>query len=267
MGPLSGVGSTDIYTVYDGQIYIFASEQCRAGFLRAPEELLPSADARPTSDEDAQARGLTLLRRALEGMGGTRALDALTSYAQREQERVEHDGSLYDTGEALRIDFATGAVTLTSWWGDWQSDAMVTSERSYMEVENETFEMHPAQIEAVRRRARVNPLSVLAARKRADFVAWAAGAERLGDEAVQLLGCWFDGTRVVLAIDARGRVRSARFRERGPSMAFGEVRIDFSDFEVQAGVPVARTHTATFDGAPYERWTRTFATVAVVAAE
>ena len=47
MGALSGEGTTDLFAVHEGKIYIFASEGCRRGFLKAPQKVLDRADPLP----------------------------------------------------------------------------------------------------------------------------------------------------------------------------------------------------------------------------
>ncbi|MBM4013781.1 MAG: hypothetical protein FJ293_02315 [Planctomycetes bacterium] len=41
MGPLSGVGHPDRFAVWNERIWLFASDQCRTGFLKSPEKLQP----------------------------------------------------------------------------------------------------------------------------------------------------------------------------------------------------------------------------------
>ena len=77
MGSLSGTGNPDRYYVFNRQIYIFASEQCRNGFKAAPEKHLEGPDAPPTGSPAELRRGKELVALALKGVGGAARIDRL----------------------------------------------------------------------------------------------------------------------------------------------------------------------------------------------
>src|SRR5215510_10496247 len=83
MGPLSGVGSTNIHAVHDGRIYIFASQQCRNGFLAAPDKLIEHDDPPLAASREAEQRGRALLELVVERMGGAARVDSVNTYHEK----------------------------------------------------------------------------------------------------------------------------------------------------------------------------------------
>ena len=65
MGPGSGRGSPSRFAVHDGRIYVFASDQCREAFLKAPEKFLDPDEPAPADDAAARAAGAALVEKAV----------------------------------------------------------------------------------------------------------------------------------------------------------------------------------------------------------
>ncbi len=70
MGPLSGSGHPDRFSVFEGKIYIFASDSCEAAFRGDPKRFADSADAPPAGGEAEAKAAEALLRKAVEAIGG-----------------------------------------------------------------------------------------------------------------------------------------------------------------------------------------------------
>ena len=92
----SVVDGPKIYTVHAGRIYIFASEQCKAGFLKGPDKLLERDDSPPQGDDAAKKRGRELIELAVTAAGGAAKLDRLRTFRQAIEKREESGGKQYD---------------------------------------------------------------------------------------------------------------------------------------------------------------------------
>ncbi|MEM7203238.1 MAG: hypothetical protein AAF628_23450 [Planctomycetota bacterium] len=252
MGPLSGIGSAEIYAVHAGRLYLFASDQCRDGFLRDPEALLLGADPVAVGDAAARARGVEWLARAAAAVGGEEALDrVLTLRRSHVRERV-HGEDPYEYGDAWHVDFGGRAVRET-WWAKvaaedgWKRRDVLTPQGDFsVRGTDVAVELHPSQVTAIRQRLGRQPLVILKARGRDDFVAVACG-EAAGVARVEVS---FAGATTTVGIDAAsGRIVSACFRGRGPSQRLGEVVRTFHDFEDFGSLELATRYEVTFDGA------------------
>lgn len=87
MGPLTGRGNPENYTVHDGKLYFFASPGCKSTFLKNPPAFLDAADAPVKGTESAKE----LLNKAAAAHGG-KALDAIQSLNWYESKNFKQDG-------------------------------------------------------------------------------------------------------------------------------------------------------------------------------
>lgn len=249
MGPAVR-GNPDLFWVYKGRIYLFGSPACVKMFKESPEKYLET-DAAPSVAPTAEAerRGRALVERAVEAAGGAARVDALKSYEERattaarvQQGVAQIKTSLYIVypGRARQertLPFGTFATVLAG------REAFTVFPRGSAELIDE-------QRAAFARTLELRLLTILRARRDADFRATAAGATRVGGVAVEQVDVSFGGVRARLGIDAAtGRVLSVAYRGRGDSGAFGEIVQTFSDFRAVGGLVLPFKTTATFDGA------------------
>lgn len=249
MGPLSGEGRCDIFTVHDSRLYIFASEQCRAGFLRAPEAVLEKDDAPPRADEAARKRGRDLIELAVKAAGGAERIDAVRTLRQRIERTEEYRGKDVAASDTLILAFPDRARSESTWnesaWGHARA-----GEQGFF-FGGDPRPMADSQIRAFARVCNHHPLAVLRARKAPDFVAASVGSASVGDRPVERVACAFDGTLTTLGIDpATGRILSATYVGRGSGARLGTVHKTFSQWKTVRGVTLPTEWTATFDGEP-----------------
>src|SRR5205085_2228437 len=79
-------GTPDLYTVYQGRIYIFGSGECKKKFEAAPENYLEPENRAKTKaayTPEALKKGQALVEQAVAAMGGAARLDSLTSYQEK----------------------------------------------------------------------------------------------------------------------------------------------------------------------------------------
>ncbi len=85
MGPSAG-GNPDLFTVYKERIYIFGSPDCRKKFEAAPQNYLEPEEAsssKVTATPEGIKKGLLLVEKAVQSIGGASRLDSLISYQEK----------------------------------------------------------------------------------------------------------------------------------------------------------------------------------------
>lgn len=253
MGALSGRGRTDLFTVHDGHIYIFASESCRNAFRQDPAAVLDTEDPRPyVFNRDAVVRGAALVERAVEGMGGADAVDTVAVYQERADREVEYEGKAILRTRGFTIDFPNG-IRRDRTWADERWTEAVAGDLGWFESSEGTRGMCAQQRRVLERLAARNVLVILRSRGRDDFLAIAGGSGVVDGAPVDFVDVHFDGCHSMLGIDrATGRILSQTYRGRGPSMRLGVVQRRFSDFQAVEGLTLPRTIATTFDGEPIE---------------
>lgn len=250
MGALSGEGSCDLHAVHAGKLYIFASPQCRAAFLAAPEKMIESDDPAPVADDAAKARGRELLDLAVKAHGGAERIDSLATYVQRVTRQTEYQGRKVHDENALFIAFPDRMRKETHW--DKSSWAHVTAgpRGAWLTDKGYDRSMAASQVRAARRLLNHNLLSVLRARRAAGFAAARVGEGKAGDTPVERVVAWFDGAAVTLGIDPKsGRVLTLAYKDWGGQRGvIGVVEKTFVDWKTVDGLTLPVAWTATHDG-------------------
>jgi len=76
-------GIADLYTVYQGRIYIFGSGQCKTAFVAAPEKYLPPENKPMHATPEMLKKGQALLEKAVAARAGFSKL-SIASFFYRE---------------------------------------------------------------------------------------------------------------------------------------------------------------------------------------
>lgn len=170
MGPLSGQGDPDRFTVHDGRIYIFSSDGCRAGFLKDPARHAqlddpPLTESHPAAGAAERAQAKVLLARMLAAHGGAEAIAKVGAFSATRSEEVKgRDGNVQRL-HCFVWSADEGYTHYTTWgstaaWAEFvgPDTGVRTSHHAHG---RQTATMHPvARRESVRRFARL-PLFVL----------------------------------------------------------------------------------------------------------
>lgn len=252
MGLLSGEGRCDIHTVYRGKLYLFASPQCRDGFLKGPEKLLETDDPPVAADADARRRGAELVELAVRAHGGAAAIDDVRTYRQRLDSQAEFQGEKVRNDHVYMMAFPDRARE-ESYWGVSLGAHCVAGDRGAFATEaGIDRRMVPAQVRAARRQMNHQLLTILKSRQRPDFVAAALGPGQDAAAAVERVAVFFDGTTTTLGIEpTSGRVRTLAYRGLGgPRYSLGTIEKTFVAWTTEAGVLLPTHWTVTFDGEP-----------------
>lgn len=251
MGPLSGTGSPARHAVCDGKLYFFASDGCRETFKKDPAARLDPPDAKPTGDAAAMKRGREMFERMVTAMGGAARLNAINAYTLSLDEEVEAGGKKYHHVESWTVKFPEDVRHSDSW----SSPAWVycwtggPSGSGAAWHEQESFQLHPQQREALEKVFFRQPLFIAKAGTRSDFVAVSRGAGKMGERNVELVDVWFGGVGTTLGLDpSTGKLSAIQYRGRGAKGAFGSMVRVFGGEREADGVLVPTTTEASFEG-------------------
>jgi len=220
MGPLSGLGRTDLFAVHDGRLYLFASEACRSTFLADPEALLERADAAPAPSPEEARRGAAVLERALAAMGGRAAVRGLTSLRLAQSQRVRSGGREYTHRQAWTFRFPNGLHVVDA-WDEREWSMTLAGERGWFGGAD-ARPMVQSQREAMERELLHDPIVLLRLFAEGGLTVRFDGTE--------------GGTDLVEAHGLGGRVVAARYRGRGPGSKIVATEARFGGFREQAGV-------------------------------
>lgn len=261
MGPLSGGGDANRWHVHKERIYIFASDQCREGFKKRHDAFLDLTEPQPAADAAATAAN-ELLARAAAGHGGKARLQAVRNYRH---ERAAKNGDVTEVFKLQALFPATVRIDTDYLQGEkaWRYARIVGPTPPFFLDMGKFREMHPdAHTEMVRDLGH-EPLLALRAALDGACVLTAGGKRDANGVEVDEFGVWQHGRTTWFGIDRDGRIRTARFRGRGPGLWFGAVELRFADFQEAGGLQVPTAVTGTFEGKAEPTFTETRIAIAV----
>jgi YHS domain-containing protein len=234
-------GDPDLYTVHNGRIYIFGSEECQTAFKAAPEKYLEvPAPPKITPTGEMVKRGQQLIAKAAEAIGGSK-LDQLTSFQRKDARGPDVKTTLLLAfPDALRLETVRPNFTLVS---------VVSPSDSFFVANTRTSAMPEDNRAALWNQLNHELIVLLRARTRPDFKVASNGKTDAGQEFVEVELPNFTTT---LGVDpATGRVLSQTYHGRGPGGVLGEIAINYSDFRNVDGLSLPFKMAATFDGQPF----------------
>lgn len=250
MGPLSGTGAPERYALHDGRIFLFASDACRARFLKSPDDFLEPDEPSPTPSPQAAEAGRRWLERAAGALGGAEALDAIHAFRHLDARTVTSEGQEHEVRREVFAQFPHAYERRESWDDAWSSLAINgDAGKQRRSGRDEARELAASQCAALRRLALAHPLWLLKHRNDAGFV-----AEDLGDcpdaPSRRLVGVWWRDVSLALEIDqATGRPLAVRRKTRGPSSTIVLARTEYSDFRPTGALTLPYAWTTTYEGA------------------
>lgn len=246
MGPLSGKGSVERTAVYEGKLYVFASDGCRTRFLANAERLIDRDAPRPVGTPAQLAAGKALIEKIVAWSGGAEAIDRTLWYRELTEEVVESGGSKWDHSEVLAVRFP-GDIAMISKWNASEYASVSTPKDGFFASGRGVEPMHPVQRRAIERVRDLRLLAILKARKQRDFVAYERAAAQDG----ATVEVWFGGSAAVLTLEpGTGKPISLRATGRGEGALVGEIVLRYTAIEEVGGLRLPVGWEATFDGKP-----------------
>lgn len=250
-------GNPDLYAVHNERIYIFGSEECQIAFKTAPEKYLEvSPPPKAPATAETIKRGQELLTKAVETLGGGPKLDQLVSF-QKKELRGNNVKNILTIAfpNAVRQETVRPNFTLVS---------VVSPSESFFYYNNTSRAMPEDERAAAYKELNHELIVLLRARTKSGFKACAAGSDKVGDTTVERLEVELPDFTTVLGIDpATGRVLSQTYRGRGPGGVFGEIAINYSDFQTVEGLSLPFKISATFDGQAFPALSATIETATI----
>lgn len=250
MGPLSGRGNPDRFHVHDKKIYIFASDQCREGFKKAPEKFVERTEAPPTGDAEAAKKGAALLEKVVEGFGGKAVIDGLKTLRIVDVIKQMSGGKEWVNKRSTTVRFPCDFRTIDDWGGESvYGHAHSVAGAVFLSVKEAPRVAEPEIADVMKRETLRIPIVLLAHRAEKGFIAIANGAEKLGDFTLEKVEIGYFGTKTIWFIDpATGRIHRIAYVARNGS--FGDFVRDFSDFRTIDGLVYPFKVDVTFNGKP-----------------
>lgn len=253
MGPLSGRGKPDLWTVHDERIYIFASEACRSGFLKATDRYadreLPWSEPKATD----QAKGEALMRAAREAHGlGEESTGALRLTAKGESSGWENERTL--------VLGADGQVMRRSKWIPPDTDTkgydtrwIVAGKRSLVDEDGKRWPLSAAEVKDVRRFAHRDPLAILWNYRRGKVAA--VGTKKLGKMETVAVAVHYDGMTALVHLDPKDhRIAGISWRGRAGGGVVHDVVETFGEWVKTGGLLVPLSRRVEADGKEIVSW-------------
>jgi YHS domain-containing protein len=247
MGSLSGVGNPDRFFVFDQRIYIFASEQCRNGFKAAPEKHLEAPDAPPTGTIAEHQRGQQLLQRALNGLGGAKAVDGVRTYQAHIKLAYRQKDKVLEYPQTITLALPGNYRNEYNWGSGASGDVLTAQGATSFSAKGKTTREEPVRA-ALERALYRHPLAILQARRARGFIAVAGSKDNLDGVEIEWLKVGYKGATTALALDAQGRILRTAYRDRNG--AYGDVIKTFLDFRPVEGLTLPFKVEESFDGKP-----------------
>jgi YHS domain-containing protein len=254
MGPLSGLGDARRYAVHEGRIYLFASDGCRAGFLKDPGKYIENDDEKVFGSNEQVERGRAILDKAVVWTGGAQPLRDLKTFRATAVRKEKHGETEYAITNETVIAFPDCAFQRESWNESWFSTTCGPDGAAMASARGEE-RIADSRARAFRRAMSRWPIVILKAyvdgSPKADcpgLIVIADGEGSVGDVPVQFVKVWLNGAASRLAIEtATGRPRQLRYRGRDGSMSVGDSVRTFTTFATVGGVTLPTAYTVSFN--------------------
>jgi YHS domain-containing protein len=266
-------GNPDLYTVYQGRIYIFGSGECKTRFEAAPTNYLEGESGAKTKialTPEGLKKGEALIEKAVTAMGSAKLIDGLTNYQEKSTTLQTRQQSDVEVNTNLTIVFPD-RLRLDQVMPDYANPS-TTRKATVVITATEAFAITPNGIRPVPEANRIDqeheinrrPLAILRARKNASFHPAATGSAKVGETTVEQVAVEMDDTSYALGIDpTSGRILSLSYRRRGPAGNFGQITKVFSDFRTVDGVTLPFKVTASFDSQPWKGQSSTIESITI----
>jgi YHS domain-containing protein len=264
-------GNPDLYTVHQGRIYIFGSEECKKRFDAAPQNYLETANevaSKPAVTREAAKKAKALIETAVAAMGGASRIDGLISYQEKSTTAQTRRQGDVEVKTSLTVAFPD-RIRFEQVMPDWNDSSKVRQVTMVISA-GEVFGIMGGVARQLPDSARIGQekevnrrlLSILRARK--SLNAAAIGSGKIGETLVEQVAIEIDHASYTLGIDpATGRILSLSAWRRGPEGNFGQFVQTFSDFRAVDGLTLPFKITGTFNSQPWKEQSPTVETIAV----
>ena len=272
MGPPVS-GNPDLFSVYQGRIYIFGSGECKTRFDATPAKYLESESVtqpKVAFTPETLKKGQSLIEKAVAAMGGASLIDGLTSYQEKSTSWQARQRGEVEVKTDLTVLFPD-RIRLDQVMPDYQNPSAMRH-GGLLIAAGEAFAITPNGMRPMREAVRIDqeheinrrPLAMLRARKSTGANPAVIGSAKVGETAVEQVAVGIDGASYTLGIDpASGRILSLSYRRRGPAGDFGQLTKVFSDFRTVDGLTLPFKITAAFNDQPWKEQSATIESITI----
>lgn len=255
MGPLAGTGDARRYAVHERRIYFFASDGCRAGFLKDPGKYIETGDDKVFGSNEQVTRGRAALDRVVAWAGGAARIQGLTTYRASSARKETQGGTDYAVTNETSIAFPERWFQRESWNESWFSTVSGPDGSAFLSAKT-CEHIAPSRARAFARSMARWPIVILKAHvdgsPKADcpgLIVIGDGEGTLGATPVEFVKVWLNGAASRLTIEkATGKLVQLTFRGRDNTMKIGDSVRTFTTFATVDGITLPTGYTVVFDG-------------------
>jgi len=251
MGPLSGMGDARRFTVHEGRIFFFASDGCRASFLKNPAKCIETPDPIPTGTPEQAAQGRAAMDQFLAWAGGAepwRGLASLRTTASRRQTISDKDWAI--TNEVAML-FPDRIFQKDTWNEMWYTTVR-SPEGAVMASHNKHDRLASSRRDAFDRWIARHPAVILKAYADGPGAGLAVVGD--GEGTVDETPVWFvkvalRGATSRLAIErSTGRPVQLTFHGRDGTSSVGDSARLYTSYATVDGITLPTAYTVTMNG-------------------
>lgn len=256
MGPLSGACSTQHYAAHEGKVYVFASKQCRATFVKDPARVLEGPDTAPAASPEALREGDELVRLAVRGVGGEEAIGALRTISYIAERTQTEGGKDYRVRNVFRARLPD-SFRIEEWWNDsWWGHVLTADDAFAVASGSPSKGLVETQRDALARDVFRRTVALFAQRGKPGFVAVALPPASDNQPPTAEVAVSFRGATTTFTLDVEsGRILAARRPSMGPDGFLTVATHTFDDFRAVGGLTlphrIATAYASTPEKAPF----------------
>lgn len=255
MGPLSGMGDARRYAVHEGRIYFFASDGCRASFLKDPAAHIETDDEKIFGSHQRVVQGQASLDRLVTWAGGPDRIRALKTYRALAARSESQGGKDYHVTNETAIAFPDRYFQKEAWNESWFSTMSGPAGGAMGSTRGQEL-LAVSRTRAFNRTLARWPVVIMKAyvdgAPQADcpgLIVIGDGEGTLGETPVEYAKVWLNGAASRLTIDkATGQLLQLEFHGRDSTMKVGDSVRSFTAYATQDGVTLPTAYTVTFNG-------------------
>jgi YHS domain-containing protein len=253
MGPPGGGGDASRFGVHGGRIYAFASDSCKAAFLKEPERYIDKEDPRPTGSMEQAVRAKALLDKAVAALGDAEALSKCKSVVIEYAYEQDVRGKPFPYESKTTLKFPIG-LTKTIAYDGYQGGWTLTESGGRDTLAADAPAVEDSVRRFMTRQYFREPVALLMAwRDGRVKSAYALKKSEVNGKAVEEVVVWIAGAATTLSINPDdGRVLLAAFKDRGPTPGISNQVRTYSDFRRVKGLDLPHAIAFAADGKPID---------------
>lgn len=265
MGPLSGLGDPERFTVHEGRVYFFASDGCKARFLDNPARCIETDNPLPEANEASVTEGRALMEKLVAWAGGREAIESMSSFqfqAVRVETHSEKEWTITNVVAAQLPDHFMAAEQ----WNNLRYTTVSTPEGGAMGGMAGIDRIAQSRTRAFERvMARELPVLLsayvdgMAEGDQPAMTLASLGESDLEGQTVRRLAVAYLGATSVLSIEPQsGRPLRIEFTGRDGTSSVGTIARDYTRTETVSGITLPVAYTVSLDGKPVKASSREY---------